>query len=97
MEECQIKRALMRAGTQADDMRLCIEENELQDALSALVEINDVFDLNRLCVWVQKLSRNDFPKLEAALLLAGPSDVAEARHLAEQLDLFDYIPGASTR
>jgi hypothetical protein len=96
MEDCQIKRALMRAGIEADKMRLCIEENELPEALSALVEINDVFELNRLCACVQKLSRNDYPKLEAALLLAGPSDAAGARHLAEQLDLFDYIPGIST-
>lgn len=96
MEECQIKRTLMRAGIQTDEMRLCIEENELPDAMSALVEIDDVFELNRLCVCVQKLSRNEYPKLQAALLLTKPSDVTEARHLAEQLDLFDYIPGIST-
>jgi len=96
MEECQIKRALMRAGIQTGEMRLRIEENELPDAMSALVEINDVYELNSLCACVQKLSRNEFPKLEAALLLANPSDVTEARHLAEQLDLFDYIPDIST-
>lgn len=43
MEECQIERALMRAGIQADEMRLCVEENELPEAMSALVEINDVY------------------------------------------------------
>lgn len=96
MEECQIKRALMRAGIQTDEMRLCIEENELPEALSALGEIDDVFALNRLCACIQKLSRNEYPKLEAAFLLAKPADVTEARHLAEQLDLFDYIPGIST-
>ncbi len=96
VEECQIKRALMRAGIQTDEMRLRIEENELPDAMSALVEIDDIFELNRLCACVQKLSRNEYPKLEAAFLLAEPSDVVEARHLIEQLDLFDYIPGVST-
>ncbi|HWP51179.1 MAG TPA: hypothetical protein VN626_05720 [Clostridia bacterium] len=90
MEDCQIERALMRAGIQTSEMRLCIEKNELPDALSALVEIDDVFELNRLCACVQKLSRNEYPKLEAALLLANPANVTEARHLAEQLDLFDY-------
>lgn len=95
MEECQIKRALMRAGIQTDEMRLCIEENELPDAMSALVEIDDVFELNRLCACVQKLSRNEYPYLEAALLLANPSDVTEVRHLVEQLDLFEFIPDVS--
>lgn len=96
MEECQIRRALMRAGIQPDEMRLCIEANELPEAMSAMVEIDDVFELNRLCACVQKLSHVEYPKLQAALLLARPSDVVEARHLVEQLDLFDYIPGVST-
>lgn len=96
MEECQIKRALMRIGIEADEMRLRIKENELPEAMSAMVEIDDVFELNRLCACVQKLSRDEYPKLEAAFLLTEPSDVVEARHLIEQLDLFDYIPGITT-
>jgi hypothetical protein len=97
MEECQIKRALMRAGIQTDEMRLCIEENELPEALSALGEIDDVFALNRLCTCVQKLGRDALPKLEAALLLANPTNVTEARHLAEQLDLSTISPASPPR
>jgi Antirestriction protein (ArdA). len=96
MEECQINRALMRAGIQTDEMRLRIEENELPSALSAMVEIDDALELNRLCACIQKLSRNEYPKLEAALQLVQPSGITDARHLIEQLDLFDYIAGVST-
>lgn len=96
-EECQITRALQRAGIQTDEMRLRIEENELPGALAGMLEPEeDLFELNKLCVCVQMLDHEAYPKLEAALQIVKPSSIAEARHLIEQLDLFDFIPGIST-
>lgn len=46
-EECQITRALQRAGIQTDEMRLRIEENELPGALAEMLEPEeDLFELN---------------------------------------------------
>jgi predicted metal-binding transcription factor (methanogenesis marker protein 9) len=97
VEECQINRALQRAGIQTEDMRLRIEDNELPDALAERLEIEeDLFEINKLCACVQRLDHEAYPKLEAALQMVQPSGITEARHLIEQLDLFDFISGIST-
>ena len=43
-----------------------------------------------------KLSHDDCIKLGAAVSIAGPECASQIRHLAENLDLFEFAPGAHT-
>ena len=53
----------------------------------------NLFELNKLCAVVNALDSVQKKKLSAVILLAKPEYAYEIRHLAENLDLFDYVPG----
>lgn len=56
----------------------------------------DIYELNDLAQAVGKLSHNDSIKLGAAVSMARPECASQIRHLAENLDLFEFAPGAHT-
>lgn len=96
-EDCQIERALMRAGIQDEYMRLQYDDSELPAALVDLMGTEEnLYELNRLCACFQKLDGGGRQKAEAALEMASPADLAQARNLLSQLDLFEFVPGVST-
>ncbi len=95
--DCQIERALLRAGIQDEDMRLQYDDSELPAALVDLMGTEEnLYELNRLCIRFQELDDGNRQKAEAVLQMASPADLIQARKLLSQLDLFDFTPGIST-
>lgn len=95
--DCQIERALMRAGIQDEDMRLQYDDSELPAALVDLLGTEEnLCELNSLCAYFQKLDGGGRQKAEAALQMASPADLIQARNLLSLLDLFEFVPGIST-
>ena len=96
-EDCQIERALMRAGIQNEDVRLQYDDSELPAALVDLMDAEEnLYELNRLCANFQKLADGCRQKAKAVLQMASPADLTQARNLLSQLDLFDFVPGVSS-
>ena len=56
----------------------------------------DIYELNELAQAVGKLSHDDCIKLGAAVSIAEPECASQIRHLAENLVLFEFAPGART-
>ena len=95
----QIDRAILRSGiTDPNDM--CFWNNgsefpeEIEEALDFGME--DIYALNELAQAVEKLSQADRVKLGAAITMAKPEYASQIRHLAENLDQFEFAPGAHT-
>ena len=63
--------------------------------LSAL-EQDSLDALNEMCAIVISLAPKDLTKLGTAITLAHPQNASQLKHLAENLELFDFIPGIKT-
>ena len=60
------------------------------------MEQESLADLNALAQATDALSSDDMEKLGAVVMLAKPQNVEQIKNLAENLDLFDFAPGAHT-
>ena len=99
MPERQMERLIFRSGFESEDFaRLSIQSCEFPQPLRSILDQGQesVFDLNRLCRTCSGLSRQEWSKLEAASAIAAPEDSAQLRRLAENLDLFDFVPDVHT-
>lgn len=97
--DCQIKRMLWRDGVESKDFaKLEIQINNLPAAVetACALEQESVFDLNAMCAAISKLAQTDRAKLDAVIIFANPESAAEIRRLAENLDLFDFVPNVHT-
>lgn len=97
--ECQISRMLCRNGMESDAFaKLEIQINNLPAAVqtACALERESVFALNAMCNAISKLTQADRTKLEAAAAFAKPESAAEVRRLAENLELFDFVPNVHT-
>lgn len=56
----------------------------------------NIHELNELALVMDKLSYDAREKLGAAVSMAKPECAGQIRHLAENLDLFAFAPGAHT-
>ena len=95
----EIDRALLRGGiTDSADVRLRLESSQLPDEVDVLLEMEyeTLSDLNELAEATDGLSKADMEKLGAVVMLAEPKSAAQIKNLAENLDLFDFAPGAHT-
>ena len=95
----EIDRALQRAGiTDPADIRLRLEDTQLPDEADVLLDMEQesLADLNALAQATDALSSDDMEKLGAVVMLAKPQNVEQIKNLAENLDLFDFAPGAHT-
>ena len=97
MVQEEIGRALQRAGI-ADpaDVRLRLEDTQLPDEVDVLLDMEQesLADLNALAQAADALSSDDMKKLGAVVTLAKPQNAEQAKNLVENLDLFDFAPGA---
>ena len=57
---------------------------------------DNIHELNELALVVDKLSYDDRKKLGAAVSMAKPENASQIRRLAENMDLFEFAPGAHT-
>ena len=99
MVQEEIDRALQRAGI-ADpaDARLWLEDTQLMNEVDVLLdkERENLADFNALAQAANALSTDDLKKLGAVVTMAKPRTADQIKNLAENLDLFDFAPGAHT-
>ena len=99
MVQEEIDRALLRGGiTDPVDVRLRLEDSQFPNEVDVLLdmECENLSDLNALAQAADSLSDSDMNKLGAVVMLAKPKSAAQIKNLAENLDLFDFAPSAST-
>ena len=97
MVQEEIDRALQRAGiTSHADIRLRLEDSQLPNEVNVLLDMDhdSLEDLNALAQATNDFSTDDIKKLGAVVTLAKPQNAEQVRNLAENLDLFDFAPGA---
>ncbi len=100
--EHQIERTLLRVGiTSPHDAQISIDCNELPEKVDEALDIeylsgDDLPALNRMCQAIKPLKKADMEKLNAVVLFAEAGDMMAVRQLAENLDLFDFVPGLQT-
>ena len=99
MVQEEIDRALLRGGiTYYAEVRLRLEDSQLPDEMDVLLDMKreNLSDLNALAQATDSLSDSDMNKLGAVVTLAKPQTAAQIKNLVENLDLFDFAPGAHT-
>ena len=97
MVQEEIDRTLLRGGiTDPADVRLRLEDSQLPNEVDVLLDMEreNLSDLNALAQAADSLSDSDMNKLGAVVMLAKPKSAAQIKNLAENLDLFDFAPGA---
>ena len=97
MVQEEIDRALQRAGiTSHADIRLRLEDSQLPNEVNVLLDMDhdSLEDLNALAQATNDFSTDDIKKLGAVVTLAKPQNAEQVKNLAENLDLFDFAPGA---
>ena len=79
-------------------MRVVEIESSLPDQVgSALcLDREGILEMNELCQTIAPMDNAARLKLEAAVLMAEPEYACQVKHLAENLDQFQFIPGART-
>ena len=99
MPERQMERLILRGGFESGDFaRLTTQSSQFPQPLQSILDRSreGVFDLNRLCRACSSLSRQEWSKLEAAAAIASPENSTQIRRLAQNLALFDFVPGVRT-
>lgn len=96
---CQIGRALERSGiSEPDDMSFRFAESAFPTEVDAALDFrhDSIYELNELALAVSRLSDANQKKLGAVVSMAEPEYAMQIRHLAENLDQFEFAPGAHT-
>ena len=99
VEQEEIDRALLRGGiTDPSEIRLSLEDSWLPHEVLDLLDMDhvDISELNALVQALDEFSDMSIRKYAAAAVMARPHTTEQAKHLAENLDLFDFAPSAST-
>ena len=99
MAQKEIDRTLQRAGITAPlDVQLRLEDTQLPNEVDVLLDMEQesLADLNVLAQAADELSSDDMKKLGAVVTLAKPQNAEQIKNLVENLDLFDFAPGAHT-
>ena len=95
----QLERAMVRSGiTDHADMRFRFSESMFPDEVDAALDFRyeNIYELNDLALAVSKLSVEAQKKLGAVVEMAEPEYASQICRLAENLDQFEFAPGAHT-
>ena len=95
----QLERGMLRSGIQdPEDMCFQVGSNEFPMEVDVALDFKQesIFDLNDLARAVSRLGRDNLQKLGAVVAFAEPENSSQIRCLAENLDLFQFAPGAHT-
>ena len=99
MAQEEIDRTLQRVGITAPlDIQLRLEDTQLPNEVDVLLDMEQesLAGLNVLAQATDELSSDDMKKLGAVVTLAKPQNAEQIKNLVENLDLFDFAPGAHT-
>ena len=94
MPEKRLERMLSRAGFEtANDYTVSCEYMELPPEVNRVLDghEDELFEINRLCRIVEPMDGPERERLAAAVLLAKPEYPSQVRHLAENLEQFDFM------
>ena len=98
MAQEEIDRAFQHAGiTDPASVRLRLEDTQLPDEVDVLLDMEQesLADLNALAQATEdELCSDDIKKLGAVVTLAKPQNAEQIKNLVENLELFDFAPGA---
>ena len=91
----QIARTLRRIGIINNDAAYFIEDSTLPPKVLEVASRPDdaILELNWMCRAIDGLNDAGLEKLEALVRMVQLEDAGELRHLAENLDQFDFVPG----
>ena len=95
----QIERALQRAGIRNPaDLSLWMGDSLFPTEIDVALDFRheDIYDLNGLAKAVKRLSNDDRMKLGAVVGMVQPKYAYQICRLAENLDMFEFAPGAHT-
>ena len=95
----QLERAMVRSGiTDPADMRFRFSESMFPDEVDVALDFRyeNIYELNDLALAVSKLSVEAQKKLGAVVEMAEPEYASQICRLAENLDQFEFAPGAHT-
>ena len=95
----QLERAMARSGiSDPADMRFRFSESMFPDEVDAALDFRyeNIYELNDLALAVSKLSAEAQKKLGAVVEMAEPEYASQICRLAENLDQFEFAPGAHT-
>ena len=93
----QIERAMDRSDiTDPADMCFRFGESMFPDEIDVALDFRSesIYELNELALVVNRLSDSDRQKLGAVVSMAEPEYASQIRQLAENLEQFDFAPGA---
>ena len=99
LSQKQIEHIVERTGIQnADDIRLWFVDSILPEGIEAALSFEDesLEELNKLCEVLAKTDANDLKKLTAVVENIRPDRAFQLRQLAENIDLFDFVPNVKT-
>ena len=95
----QIERAMLRYGIQdPEDMRFWFEGSSFPAEINAALDFQQesIYELNDLALAVSRLSWEAQKKLGVVVEMAEPESASQIRHLAENLDQFEFVPEVRT-
>ena len=93
-DEEQLHRALLRSGiADPEDFHFRLEDSVFPAAVEAVLELESIYELNRLAQAVDRLSWDQRMKLGAVAAMAEPVNARQLRQLVENLDQFNFAPG----
>ena len=99
MPKLQLERMIRRGGFEGEELTVSkVLISSLSESLTASLDLTreNVWAINAMCAACLALSRRERDKLAAASAIASPKDSAQLRRLAENLDLFDFVPDVHT-
>lgn len=97
--EKRLERLLERGGYPTlEEAQVHSWSSELPDQINDCLNFQreGLVELNRMYQAIEKLESPDMERLAAAVLMAQPEYAQQVRHLAENLDLFDFVPNVKT-
>ena len=95
----QIERAMLRSGIQdPEDMRFRFEGSNFPAEINAALDFRQesIYELNDLALAVSRLTMEAQKKLGVVVEMAEPESASQIRHLAENLDQFEFVPEVRT-
>lgn len=98
MAEKQLEHAVERCGIESAEQLRFSSDSVLYYMFHDLPDLeNEALSvLNKMCEVVRSLDDRELSKLGAAISFAKPENAMQIKNLAENLELFEFIPGVKT-
>jgi hypothetical protein len=99
MPQTQLKHTMLRAGIESyADMSLRFMESGLPEEIDTVLDMEheNLGALNEMCAAIAKLDSGSRETLGAAVTLAQPEYASQIRQLAENIELFEFVPKVHT-